>query len=59
MLLMARKLLHYRPTNKGYDAWLGCITELIKAMGEAQAPSHSPPPLPLRGDNAEPWQDAR
>jgi hypothetical protein len=26
---MARELLHYRPANEGYDAWLGHITELI------------------------------
>jgi hypothetical protein len=73
-LLMARELLRYRPANEGYDAWLGRITELVNAAGEAPAPSHSlrPPPSragdvahgtplppPLCGDSAEPRHDAR
>ena len=41
-LLMARELLRYRPANQGYYAWLGRITELVNAAGEALAEGNMP-----------------
>lgn len=67
-LLMAQELLRYRPTDGGYDAWLGRITELFDATRDGQTPSRSlpappshaeragrdtPPPPPLGRDAAE------
>ncbi|KAE8771648.1 hypothetical protein D1007_56463 [Hordeum vulgare] len=40
VLLMARELLHCRPADAGHYAWMACITQLVTAAGEAQAPSH-------------------
>nr|XP_020194926.1 uncharacterized protein LOC109780756 [Aegilops tauschii subsp. strangulata] len=72
-LLMARELLRYDPIEEGYDAWLGRITELVNAAGEALAPSRSlrpppswasdmahgaPPPPPLRSVEPEPRHNA-
>lgn len=52
-LLMAQELLRYRPTEGGYDAWLGRITELVDAARDGQAPSRSLPAPPSRADRAE------
>ncbi|KAE8786117.1 hypothetical protein D1007_40135 [Hordeum vulgare] len=37
VLLMACKLIHYRPVDASYDAWLGRITKLVTAAKEAHA----------------------
>ncbi|KAE8787859.1 hypothetical protein D1007_38182 [Hordeum vulgare] len=74
MLLMACKLLRYRPADAGYDTWLGRIIELVTATREDLTPSRSvhtppsrdgevaqgaPPPHPAHIDQAEPRRDAR